>query len=310
MIINPGTIGIDIAKDHLDLFDEAAGRGERIANDLAAITAKTASWAEAGAFVLFEATGPYDRALRQALADAGIRFTRVNPAQARAFARATGVLAKTDQIDARVLAAMAKALHPTADPPPDPSRERLAALHKRRDQLVAVRKAERTRRRAPLEDDIAHSIADHLDYLDGKIAELESAIADHIKNSPTLAGQAKLIRSLPGIGPLHAATILALAPELGARSGKQIAALAGLAPINRDSGRFRGKRAIAGGRKRLRDALYLAAVTASRSKTRFAAFYRALRDAGKPPKLALVALARKLLVTLNAIARDKQPFNP
>lgn len=309
MIINPAIVGIDIAKDHLDVFDTSIGRHERCGNTAEAAAALAQRWARTGAYVMFEATGHYDHALRHALGAAGVRFARVNPARARSFARAAGFLAKTDQVDARMLAAMARSLSPSAEPPLDLERERLAVLHKRRDQLVATRKQERTRRHDSPDPAIAASIADHLAWLDCQIRRLEAVIAALIKNSPALAARARLLRSLPGIGPVNVATILALAPELGARSPKQIAALAGLAPLNRDSGRFRGKRAIAGGRKRLRDALYLAAVTASRSRTRFAAFYRSLRAAGKAPKQALIALARKLLVTLNAIARDNVPFH-
>lgn len=308
MIIAPAMVGIDISKDHLDVFDGTTQRGWRTANDAAALRLLLGSWKRAGAFVLFEATDPYDRALREALASEGITFSRVNPLRARDFARAAGFLAKTDQVDARMLAAMASALRPAGDPPPDPERDRLAGLHKRRDQLVAARKAERTRSHTASDPEIAASIAAHITFLDQSIAALEDAIAAFIKASPKLARRDKLLRSLPGIGRVNAATLLALAPELGQRSPKQIAALAGLAPLNKDSGRFRGKRSITGGRKRLRDALYLAAVTAARSKTRFAVFYRALRAAGKPPKLALIALARKLLVTLNAIARENIPF--
>jgi transposase len=308
MTINPDTVGIDIAKDHLDVFDGRTGRHERFGNDVASAARLAAMFAASGSFVLFEATGPYDRLLRLALEAAGVRFARVNPGRARDFARAAGVLAKTDRVDARMLAAMAAAMRPPADPAVEPQRERLAILHKRRDQLVATRRQERTRRHDDRDPLVTASIAAHLAWLDAEIDTIGRAIAALIRAHPALTAAADLIRSMPGIGPVNAATILALAPELGQRSPKQIAALAGLAPINRDSGKFRGKRTIGHGRKRLRDALYLAAVTASRSRTRLAAFYRSLRHAGKPPKVALIALARKILVTLNAIARDQTPF--
>lgn len=309
MTINPDTVGIDIAKDHLDVFDSRTGRHERHRNDAASAARLAVAFAANGSFVLFEATGSYDRVLRRALEAAGVRFARVNPGRARDFARAAGALAKTDRIDARMLATMASAMRPEPDPVVDPQRERLAILHKRRDQLVATRSKERTRRHGDHDPLVADSIARHLAWLDAEIDAIARAIADLIKATPALAATAGLLRSLPGIGPVNAATILALAPELGDRSPKQIAALAGLAPINRDSGTFRGKRSIGPGRKRLREALYLAAVTASRSRTRLAAFYRSLRDAGKPPKVALIALARKILVILNAIARDRHPFH-
>lgn len=308
MSITPGTIGIDVSKRHLDIFDSTTGASQQVANDAATIAPLAAGWAKAGVFVHFEATGHYDNALRQALDGAGVSFTRSNPSRCRYFARMLGILAKTDRIDARMLARMAEMLRPGAAPRLDPQRERLALLHKRRDQLVAMRKQERTRLRECAEPEIVASLEASCAGLDRQIKDFERRIAEHIRQSPGLASRAKLVRSLPGVGPATAATLLALAPELGGRTPKEIAALAGLAPLNRDSGQHRGKRTIAGGRKRLRDALYMAALTASRSPTRFGAFYRSLRGAGKPPKLALVALARKLLVTLNAMVRDGTQF--
>lgn len=309
MTIPPVVVGIDISKHHLDVFDSAHGRVERFANDRPTVAGLAERFAKAGAFVVFEATGHYDTALRQALAAAGIAHARVNPARARDFARAAGFLAKTDAVDARMLAAMGQSLRPPVTPPIDPDRERLALLNRRRDQLVATRQQERTRRRECRDATIAQSIAAHLAWLDHEIETLETAIADLIEANPTLRARARLVRSVPGIGPVTATILLALAPELGSRSPKTIAALAGLAPINADSGQFRGKRSIRGGRKRMRDALYIAAVVASRSRSRFAAFYTRLRDAGKTPKQAFIALARKLLVTLNAIVRDQVPFH-
>ena len=308
MIINPGVVGIDICKHHLDIFDGAAGRPERVRNDPQAAALLAARFAAAGAFVLFEATGAYDLTLRRALEAAGVTFARVNPARARDFARAVGFLAKTDRIDARMLAAMAQSLRPRPEPPADPARETLTSLSRRRDQLVAMRKQERTRRSTCTNAAVADHIDDHLAWLDNAITELEHAIRQLIGTNATLKQAADRLRSVPGIGPVAAATLLALLPELGTRSPKAIAALAGLAPINADSGLRRGKRQIRGGRKRVRDALYMAAVAATRSKSRFAAIYRGFIKAGKPPKLALIAIARRILVTLNAIIRDNTIF--
>ena len=308
MIINPGVVGIDISKHHLDIFDGAVGRPERVSNDPQAAAALAARFAGADAFVLFEATGSYDLALRRAFEAASVAFARVNPARARDFARAAGFLAKTDRIDARMLAIMAQSLRPRAQAPADPARETLASLSRRRDQLVAMRKQERTRRSACSDQEMVDDIDRHLDWLNHAIAKLDDAIRQLIRTSATLKQAANRLRSVPGIGPVAAATLLALLPELGTRSPKAIAALAGLAPINADSGLRRGKRHIRGGRKRVRDALYMAAVAAARSKSRFAATYRALIKAGKPPKLALIAIARRILVTLNAITRDKTSF--
>ncbi len=303
MIIAPGFIGIDVSKDHLDIFD---GSARRIANTPAAI----AGWLrglEPPRLVLFEATGRYDRSLQLQLHAAGLRFVRVNPLHARAFARATGRLAKTDAIDARLLAAMAQALPLTPRPPADLERQALAELHRRRAQLVACRQQERTRLHTA-SPAIAPGIASHLDWLDTQIHRLDQQIAAQIRASAALTQAAHLLRSIPGIGPVATTALLALVPELGQRSGKTIAALAGLAPINRDSGQFRGQRTIAGGRAEVRNILYMAALAACRSTSRFATCYAALTDRGKPAKLALIAVARKLIVTANAILKTGQPF--
>jgi transposase len=307
MNIAPGIIGIDIAKQHLDVFD--GGRVVRWPNTKAAIAALIAGWRDKPARVLFEATGTYDLALRQALEEAGIGFARVNPRRARDFARAAGFLAKTDALDAAMLAAMAQCLNPPPAPAGNPERQRLALLHKRRDQLVAARQQERTRLHdAPPE--IATDIAHHIAWLSTQIATLENRIASLIAARDELDRTARLLRSAPGVGPVTAAALIALLPELGDRSPQTIAALAGLAPLNVESGQFRGKSQIKGGRKRVRDALYMAAVAAIRTTSRFAHTYQTLRAAGKPAKLALIAVARKLLITLNAMLRDNRAFQP
>ena len=309
MMIHPGFVGIDISKDFLDVFDSSAGGVHRIDNRPDAIDRLIAGWAGSDVFVLFEATGRYDKALRQALSAAGIAFARVNPARARDFARAAGFLAKTDAIDARMLAAMAQCLRPGADSAADPAREQLAELHKRRDELVAFRKQERTRLAGTATGSIA-SLKDHIAWLDEAVRDFERQIAALIAAQQALQTAQHLMRSVPGIGPVCAATLLALLPELGLRSPKAIAALAGLAPFNVDSGKFRGARKIHGGRRRVREALYMAAVSVTRTQSRFAHSYRAMRQAGKPAKVALVPVARKLLVTLNAVIREQQPFHP
>lgn len=306
MSIHPHTVGIDVSKHHLDVFDSRSGAALRIDNTAAALLERVGGWT--GAFVLFEATGEYDRTLRTALASAGVIHARVNPGRARDFARAAGFLAKTDAVDARMLAAMAAALKPPADDPADRDRERLAELVKRRDQLVAMRASERTRASESTDPEMRADIDLHLDWLDERIAHLEKAIKAHAGASPRLGEDIALMRSAPGIGPVAGCVLAACLPELGRRSPKTIAALAGLAPLNADSGMKRGQRSIRGGRKRVRDALYMAALAAVRCSPRFAAFYKRLRDAGKAPKLALVAVARKLLTALNAMMRDRREF--
>lgn len=307
MTLHPSVIGIDVSKARLDIFD---GQPSSCANTAEAIAPLVRAWAERGGFVVLEATGAYDRRLRCELTAAGVSFARVNPSRARDFARAAGFLAKTDQVDARMLAALGAGLHPRPAEPVQPGREKLAALHRRRDQLVLVRQQERTRLKGCDDEEIVLDLERHLAWLNEAIAAFDKRIAQAIAAEPSLASARRLLGSIPGVGPVAAATLLALVPELGARSGKAISALAGLAPLNRDSGLHRGRRTIGGGRKRVRDALYMAALSASRSKSRFAARYRHLIAVGKPPKLALIALARQLLVTANAVLRDNRAFQP
>lgn len=310
MSIAEDVVGIDVSKAVLDVFEQQTGRGLRIANAGAALVPLLAVWRERGAFVVFEATGHYDACLRHALEAHGIPHARLNPQQARDFARATGRRAKTDRVDARMLAEFGHRLRPTARRPADPARERLALLQARRDQLVAMRQQERTRRSECPSADIAPLIDAHLTWLDGAIATMEKAIARLIDGCPSLASQARLLRSVPGIGPVAATTLLALMPELGAVSPKVVAALGGLAPYANESGAFRGARSVRGGRTRVRRALYMAALSAARGTSPIAAAYQTLRQAAKPPKVALIAIARKLLVILNAILRTQTPYAP
>lgn len=310
MIIPHGVIGIDISKHDLDVFEGGSSDSYRIANTPAGIASLTARWKDGGVLVLFEATGHYDSALRRMLTAQGIAFARVNPARARDFARAAGILAKTDRIDARMLAAMAQSLAPVPAAPTERDREELALAHKRRDQLVHIRQQERTRRTECQEGGLLADIEAHLHWLDERIAHWDSEIRGLLAQSRRLDRIARLLRSIPGIGPVAAATLIALMPELGVLHAKKVTAIAGLAPFNVDSGQFRGHRRIKGGRKRVRDALYMTAVTAARSHTRFRTLYQRLRAAGKPAKVALIAIARKLLVTANAVLRDNAVFQP
>lgn len=309
MIIHPGFVGCDVAKHFLDTFDARTGVSERVANAAPQWAALAKKFARSGDLVVFEATGAYDRGLRTALADAGARFARVNPGRARDFARAAGYLAKTDRVDARMLAAMGQALKLGPETIADPERERLTLLVKRRDQLVETRAQEKVRRAEIIDKKIRTDIDAHIAWLDKHIARLNLDIALLCKQSPAIAGEIALTRTAPGIGQITSSVLAALLPELGRRSPKTIAALAGLAPFAADSGQRRGRRAIMGGRRRVRTALYIAAVSAVRADTPFKAFYLRLRAAGKPAKLALVAVARKLLTTLNAMVRDNVPFH-
>jgi transposase len=308
MIIHPGFVGCDVSKHHLDIFDARSGQSERRLNTPEAAAALARDAAERGDLVVFEATGAYDRGLRQALAAAGAAHVRVNPGRARDFARAAGFLAKTDKVDARMLAAFGQALNPAADAAPDRDRERLGEMLKRRDQLVKTRAQERVRKSECADGDIRADIEAHLVWLDTRIKNFDLRIGALAKTNAAIAKQIAHLKSAPGVGPVTATVLVALMPELGARSPKTIAALAGLAPLNADSGQKRGQRRIRGGRRRVREALYMAALSAARSQTRLGAFYRRLRQAGKSAKQAIIAVARKLLVALNAMVRDNAAY--
>lgn len=307
MTLHQTFVGIDVSKAHLDVFHPRAG-ASRIANHPERLDAFAQELAP-GDIVVLEATGSYDRALCAALGAAGIGHVRVNPLRARDFARATGQLAKTDALDAHMLSRMGRALALVPGPLADPARVRLTALARRRDQLVGMR-AREANHAETADPGIADDIARHARWLDTEIAGIQARIAELVAQDETLRTDNALLRTAPGIGPVTATTLLALMPEMGALSGKAVAALAGLAPLNRDSGTLRGTRSIGPGRKRVRMALYMAALSAIRCTLRFKAAYRALRDRGKPAKLALIAIARKLLVTLNAMIRKQAPFQP
>ena len=308
MIIDPGFVGIDVSKSTLDIFDRTSGQSRCVDNTEDAISTLIASWQGQDRFVLFEATGRYDTRLRRALSRHGISFARVNPGQARDFARAAGFLAKTDAVDARMLAAMAQALRPQPSAPSSPQQDKLTWLVRRRDQIVAMRAQEKTRLKEAQDGEEHDDIKRHITWLTNEIRDLDNKIAKLIASHDTLKNDVSRLRSAPGIGPVAATVLVALMPELGHRSPKTVAALAGLAPINNDSGRHRGKRRIAGGRRRVRAALYMAAVAAMRSSPRFKAKYKAMLNKGKPPKVALIAIARKLIVILNAMQRDQKIY--
>lgn len=310
MTLPQSYLGIDIARSRLDIFDETLGPLPPVANDPAAIAAFLASLAGRSVSVVFEATGAYDRPLRVALEAAGIPSIRVNPGRARDFARAAGYLAKTDAVDARMLAAMGRAIAmPTAEPM-DPVREQLGALSRQRDWLVAVRAEEKTRALQAADPQVKASIVRHIAWLTQEIRSIETAIAALVAASPELREIKSLLETAPGVGPVTAVTLIAQMPELGRRSAKAVAALAGLAPLNNDSGERRGRRAIRGGRRRVRKALYMAALSAIRAVPRFARAYADIAKRAASSKVAVIAVARRLLVALNAMIAKRQPFTP
>lgn len=307
MSIAPVYVGIDVSKKTLDIYDPRSG-ARRTANTAEVVADLAAELAGNGGFAVFEATGCYDAALRRGLAAAKVPHARVNPQQARDFARATGRRAKTDKVDARMLQDLGEKLKPPAREAADAEREELAERSGRRDQLVAMRQQESVRRSECGDPAISEAIARHIAFLEAEIALVDRDIRARIKASPVLEAAARLLRGVPGIGAVAACVLLARLPELGRRSPGTIAALAGLAPFNNDSGAFKGKRGVRGGRKRVRDALYMAAMTAARMDNSLSAFCKRLIDKGKPAKVAYIALARKTLTILNAMIRDGTPW--
>jgi transposase len=306
MTIDRSVLGIDVSGKRLDAHAHPDGRVRGFANDAQGI-ARLLAWAvELGAFVVLEATAPWDQPLLRALEASGLGFHRANPGRARDFARSLGLLAKTDKVDARMLALYGSSvpLEPTA--PVAPERLALQGLTARRDQLVEMRKAERTRAKAELDPFLAESLRAVIALLDEHIRQVERRI-EVLLEKPLLERDHAILRSAPGVGPVAASILLANLPELGQVDRRQIAALAGLAPIARDSGLFRGRRHVQGGRKRVRDALYMAALSAIRTAP-WKAVFDAMTAAGKPAKLVIVAVARKLLVALNAAIRQQRPF--
>jgi transposase len=296
-------VGIDVAKSALDLFIGSAGVGFSVANDEIGIQ-QLLRQLTPGDFVILEATGGLETAVASALAAVGIAVAIVNPRQVRDFARATGRLAKTDRLHAEVLARFGEAVRPAARPLADEQAQALEALVTRRRQLVEMLTAEKNRRtRAPK---VLHrSIDEHIRWLEKRLSGLDDELGELIRNTPLWRERDELLRSVPGVGKVLSSTLLAQLPELGMLNRKQIAALAGLAPFNRDSENMRGSRCIWGGRAQVRRVLYMATVAAVRSNPTIKTFYFRLRTNGKHAKPALTACMRKLLVILNAMLHHK-----
>jgi transposase len=279
-------------------------------NEAVGIDALIADWQGAPPdLVVVEATGGYERLLAASLAGAGIPVAVVNPRQVRDFARATGQLAKTDTIDARILAEFAERVRPPVRMLPSEAAELLTSLVVRRRQLIEMLSAERHRQKgAPRK--LRPGIADHVQWLRCRIDDVDQEIDREVRSSPVWRVQDDLLRSVPGVGPTLSRTLIAALPELGTLNRKEVAALAGVAPLNCDSGTIRGKRRIWGGRAQVRRVLYMGTLVATRHNPVIRAFYTRLRAAGKPPKVDLVACMRKLLTILNAILRTGKPWNP
>ena len=296
-------VGIDVAKAALDVFIGSAGTAFTVANDEVGIKELVSQLVPAD-LVILEATGGLETPVASALAAAGIAVAIVNPRQVRDFARATGRLAKTDRLDAAVLARFGEAVRPEARPLADAQAQALEALVTRRRQLVEMLTAEKNRRaRAPKV--LLRSIDEHIRWLEKRLAGFDDELGALIRQTPLWRERDELLRSVPGVGQVLSSTLLAQLPELGMLNRKQIAALAGLAPFNRDSGSMRGSRCIWGGRAQVRRVLYMATVAGVRSNPAIRTFYLRLRANGKHAKPALTACMRKFLVILNAMLHHK-----
>lgn len=302
-------IGIDVSKDRLDVHLRPSADALSFARDDAGIAALAAYLQDlAPELVVLEATGGFETVVAAGLAAAGLPLAVVNPRQIRDFARATGRLAKTDPLDAAVIAHFAEAVHPQPRAVPDAAARALGELVARRRQIIEMMVAERNRRRQLTQRKTVRSVERILATLQTQLSAIETEIDDAIRGTPAWRDKEDLLTSVPGIGSTIARTLIAELPELGHLDRRKLAALAGLAPFNRDSGTLRGRRAIAGGRAPVRAALFMAVLVAIRRQLPLANTYQRLVDDGKPKKVAIVACMRKLLGILNAILRDQTPW--
>lgn len=304
-------VGIDVSKAHLDVHVHPTGDSFRVSHDDAGfLTLIERLRSVAPAVVVLEATGGYEIPVAATLASADLPVAVVNPRQIRDFARATGQLAKTDTLDARVIALFAEAVRPAARPVPDEQARALGELIARRRQLVDMLGAEQNRRRLLRDPGLQRHLQAHIAWLEEALRRLDHDLTTLIRSTPVWRATDDLLRSVPGIGPVTACTLIADLPELGHLDRRRIAALAGLAPFARDSGAFRGRRMIAGGRPHIRRVLYMATLTAIKHNPAIRVFYLRLVAAGRPSKVALTAAMRKLLTVLNAMLRDRRPWLP
>ncbi len=302
-------VGVDVAKDWLDVAQRPEGAPWRVSNDERGIAALVERLVQLRpALVVLEATGGMEMPVVGALVIVQLPTAVVNPRQVREFARATGRLAKTDAIDAQVLAQFGEAVRPELRPFPDAATQELSALLARRRQLVGMLTAEKNRLRTAAKA-VRADVQEHIRWLERRLSDLDGQLAQSIRSSPSWRERDNLLKSTPGVGPVLSVTLLAELPELGTLGRKEIAALVGVAPLNWDSGHLRGKRRVWGGRSRVRAALYMAALVAARCNPVLRAFYERLVEAGKPKKVALTACMHKLLTILNAMIRHRTPWS-
>jgi transposase len=304
-------IGIDVAKQFFDLYDLAEDHGEHFDYSVAGIaTCLTYLVQRSPSLIVMESTGGYETDLAVALSDAGLPVAVVNPKRIRDFARATGRLAKTDQIDARMIAGYAATLQPPPRGVWDEQTRTIKALVARRNQLIAMKTAESNRREHIGDPAVARSITAVIKTLTHEITRVEQKLRDQITRTPKLKQKADQLTSVPGIGETTALMLIAEMPELGNLNRRQIAALIGVAPINRDSGSFRGKRMTGGGRRDVRTRLFLPTIVATRHNPAIRQFYLRLLASGKTKMTAIVACMRKLITMLNAMLAKNQNWEP
>jgi len=302
-------IGIDVARDRLDVHVLPDGKAFFVTRDKKGLTTlikHIRTYNEP--LVCLEATGGYEMDVVSALAEVGIPVVVMNPRQIRDFAKATGRLAKTDRIDAEVIAAFAKAVRPQVRPLPSEEERRLSALSRRRRQVVDMAAAEKRRLKRERQPSIQMRITAHIAILITERNELDAEMRTIVQSDAAWRRKARLLQSVPGIGETTAFILIADLPELGTLERNPIAALVGVAPINRDSGTMRGRRMIFGGRKHIRNALYMATVSAVQFNPAIKVFRDRLKGKGKPPKIVLTACMHKLLIMLNAIIRDQKEW--
>ena len=310
MTPTPVYLGLDVAK--ATLAAHLAGQGFTLTNNPAGHATLCARIAAHGApvQVICEASGGYERPVAAALRAAQVPVSVLHPTRARKLADGLGFFAKTDAVDAEALEAIGAKLAPAPTPAPAPGQERLAALVSRREALTELCRREKHHRETTADKELLRDIAQSLAALQKRLAKIERLIAAHLHGIPELEAKAVRLQQAPGVGPVAAATLLAVLPELGSGHRNRIAALAGLAPRNRDSGAYRGPRHVHGGRPKARRILYLCALSAARHHPKLHPFYTRLRTAGKTPKVALIAVARKLLIFLNRTLKDPSPPQP
>jgi transposase len=304
-------VGIDVAKDHLDVHVRPTDEAFRVPHDDAGLASLLKRLrALTPSLIVLEASGGYEVPLTAALASATLPLAVVNPRQIRDYARALGQLAKTDRLDARVIALFAEAVRPQARPVPDAQAQALAELIARRRQLVDMLAAEQNRRRLLRDRRVQRQLDAHITWLEEALRRLDHDLSTLVRATPAWRETEDLLRSARGIGPVTAYTLIANLPELGRLDRRRIAALVGLAPLARDSGVFRGRRMIAGGRPHIRRVLYMATLAAIKYNPVIRAFHHRLVAAGRPNKVAITAAMRKLLTILNAMLRDRRPGQP